>query len=176
MLLSTFSKSLSGTLSECQTVWIQIRIEILSILILVQTVCNVCDKSHREQGQSFQTFQTHQSIKLFGSRSGRHLDGQKSPQAGKSMIQNDALNRSLTEHGNNMTLICDLISLDWQTYFAQISLKGTSRIFVLFLITTSTLLLLGNCACFIVVCFFFSKSTFSKKNSGIPPERQRVWI
>ena len=30
---------LSGTLSECQTVWIQIRTDILSVLIWVQTLC-----------------------------------------------------------------------------------------------------------------------------------------
>ena len=35
-----FQKDLSGTLSECQTVWIQIRTDIMSILIWVQTVCN----------------------------------------------------------------------------------------------------------------------------------------
>ena len=29
-----------GTLSECQTVWIQIRTDILSVLIRVQTVCS----------------------------------------------------------------------------------------------------------------------------------------
>ena len=41
----TFSKkSLSGTLSECQTVRIQIRIDILSVLISIQTVC----KGHRQ--------------------------------------------------------------------------------------------------------------------------------
>ena len=32
-------KMLSGTLSECQTVWIQIRTDLLSVLIWVQTVC-----------------------------------------------------------------------------------------------------------------------------------------
>ena len=32
-------KNLSGTLSECQTVWIQIRTDIVSGLIWVQTVC-----------------------------------------------------------------------------------------------------------------------------------------
>ena len=31
-----FHKNLSGTLSECQTVWTQIRIDILSVLICVQ--------------------------------------------------------------------------------------------------------------------------------------------
>ena len=35
----TFSKMLTGTLSECQMVWIQIRNDILSVLIWVQTVC-----------------------------------------------------------------------------------------------------------------------------------------
>ena len=34
-----FRKILSGILSECQTVWIQIRPNILLSLILVQTVC-----------------------------------------------------------------------------------------------------------------------------------------
>ena len=34
-----FQKILSGTLSECQTVWIQVRTDILSVLIWVQTVC-----------------------------------------------------------------------------------------------------------------------------------------
>ena len=34
-----YSKILSWTLSECQTVWIQIRTDILSVLILIQTVC-----------------------------------------------------------------------------------------------------------------------------------------
>ena len=33
-----FQKNLSGTLSECYKVWIQIRIDILSVLIWVQTV------------------------------------------------------------------------------------------------------------------------------------------
>ena len=35
----SFKKILSGTLSECQTVWIQIRTDILSVLIWVQNVC-----------------------------------------------------------------------------------------------------------------------------------------
>ena len=34
-----FQKILSGTLSECQTVWTHIRIDFLSVLIWVQTVC-----------------------------------------------------------------------------------------------------------------------------------------
>ena len=34
-----FQKFLTGTLSECQTVWIQIRTNLLSGLIWVQTVC-----------------------------------------------------------------------------------------------------------------------------------------
>ena len=34
-----FRKVLSGALSECQTVWIQIRTDILSILIWVQILC-----------------------------------------------------------------------------------------------------------------------------------------
>ena len=34
-----FQEILSGTISECQTVWIQIRIHILSVLIWVQIVC-----------------------------------------------------------------------------------------------------------------------------------------
>ena len=35
----TFSQFLSGILSECQTVWIQIRTYILTVLIRVNTVC-----------------------------------------------------------------------------------------------------------------------------------------
>ena len=34
-----FQEILSGIQSECQTVWIQIRTDILSVLIWVQTVC-----------------------------------------------------------------------------------------------------------------------------------------
>ena len=34
-----FQKILSGTLKECQTVWVQIRTDIMSVLIGVQTVC-----------------------------------------------------------------------------------------------------------------------------------------
>ena len=34
-----FQKNLPGTLSECQTVWVQIRIDDLSGLIWVQSVC-----------------------------------------------------------------------------------------------------------------------------------------
>ena len=34
-----FQKIISGTLSVCQTVWIQIRTDNLSVLIWVQTVC-----------------------------------------------------------------------------------------------------------------------------------------
>ena len=54
---------LSGTLSECQMVWIQIRTNILSVLIWVQTVCK--DYQHttkvsfslvRKNVNSFHTF------------------------------------------------------------------------------------------------------------------------
>ena len=34
-----FQKNLSGTLFQCQTVWIQFRTDIMSVLIWVQTVC-----------------------------------------------------------------------------------------------------------------------------------------
>ena len=34
-----FNKNLSGKLSECQTVWIQISTNLLSVLIWVKTVC-----------------------------------------------------------------------------------------------------------------------------------------
>ena len=37
--INFFQKILSGTLSECQTVWIQIRTNILLVLIWVQNVC-----------------------------------------------------------------------------------------------------------------------------------------
>ena len=36
-----FQKILSGTLSQCQTVWIQIRTYVLSVLIWIQTICKV---------------------------------------------------------------------------------------------------------------------------------------
>ena len=39
-----FKKILSETLSECQTFWIQIRTDILSVLILDQTVCMSCQQ------------------------------------------------------------------------------------------------------------------------------------
>ena len=44
-----FQKILSGALSECQMVWIQIRTDILSVLIWVQTVCKSYQQttSHR---------------------------------------------------------------------------------------------------------------------------------
>ena len=38
VLKSAFQNILLGTLSECQTVWIQIRTDVLSVLIWVQTV------------------------------------------------------------------------------------------------------------------------------------------
>ena len=34
-----FQKVLSGTLSECKTVWIQIRTDVMSVLFWVQMVC-----------------------------------------------------------------------------------------------------------------------------------------
>ena len=37
--IKLFQKILSGTLSQCQTIWIQISTDILSVLIWVQTVC-----------------------------------------------------------------------------------------------------------------------------------------
>ena len=42
--INIFQKNLSKTLSECQTVWIQIRTDILLVLIWVQTVCNSCQQ------------------------------------------------------------------------------------------------------------------------------------
>ena len=39
--VNVFKKNLSEILSECQTVWIQIRPDILSGLIWVQTICTV---------------------------------------------------------------------------------------------------------------------------------------
>ena len=37
--INFFKKNLSGTLSKCQTVWIQIRTDVPTVLISVQTVC-----------------------------------------------------------------------------------------------------------------------------------------
>ena len=45
---SLFQKILSGTLSECQMVWIQIRMDVLPVLIWVQTVC----KDHQQMTNS----------------------------------------------------------------------------------------------------------------------------
>ena len=39
-----------------------------------------------------------------------------------------------------------------------------------------TLCPLGNCACFLSSADFFKINFFEKKNSGIPSERQTVWI
>ena len=64
------------------------------------------------------------------------------------------------------------------TVEAQISLSINSliRTFTTQLITL-TLCMLGNFACFFVVCDFFLKSNISIKNlSEIPSECQTVWI
>ena len=45
--LTFFQKHLSGIQSECQTVWIQIRSDVLSGLIWIQTVCK--DVSRRQK-------------------------------------------------------------------------------------------------------------------------------
>ena len=39
-----FQKVLSGTLSECVTVWIQIMTDILLVLIWLQTICTGCQQ------------------------------------------------------------------------------------------------------------------------------------
>ena len=44
---SIFEIILSETLSECQTVWIQIRTDIGSVLIWVQTVCKALQQATR---------------------------------------------------------------------------------------------------------------------------------
>ena len=46
----TFSKMISGTLYKCQMVWIHIRTDVLSVLILGPNCLQMCsadDKSHR---------------------------------------------------------------------------------------------------------------------------------
>ena len=45
--INFLTKILSGMLSECQTVWTRIRINILSVLIWVQTVC----KDHQQMAR-----------------------------------------------------------------------------------------------------------------------------
>ena len=40
-----FRKILSGIQSECQMVWIQIRTDIWSVLIWIQTVCKGCQQT-----------------------------------------------------------------------------------------------------------------------------------
>ena len=37
--INFFQKIISGALSECQTVWIQIRTDVLSVLIWIKNVC-----------------------------------------------------------------------------------------------------------------------------------------
>ena len=76
-----FRKILSWIPSECQTVWIQIRPDIMSGLIWVQTVCNGYQQPNLI-GKQLLSPQTctyffekffhgyHQSVKQFGSRSG----------------------------------------------------------------------------------------------------------
>ena len=58
--LLTFQKVLSGTLSECQMVWVKIRTDILSVLICVQTICQDYQKTtkgtaSKERGNSYHT-------------------------------------------------------------------------------------------------------------------------
>ena len=57
-----FEKILSGTLSECQTVWTQIRTDILSVLIWVQTVC----KGYQQTTKASQTHKLNPSQSLRG--------------------------------------------------------------------------------------------------------------
>ena len=44
----TFSKYSSGKLSELQTVWFQIRVNVMSVLILIQTVCKDYQKMTKD--------------------------------------------------------------------------------------------------------------------------------
>ena len=48
-----FSKNLSGTLAVSQMVWIQIRADIMSVLIWVQTVCKGYQQMIKSQLASF---------------------------------------------------------------------------------------------------------------------------
>ena len=47
--INCFKKNLSGILTECQTVWIQIRTDILSVLIWAQTVCKGFQQTTKSQ-------------------------------------------------------------------------------------------------------------------------------
>ena len=62
----TFKKVLSGTLSECQTAWIQIRANILSVLIWVETVC----KGYQQTAKVASSKERVNSIKLLITQNG----------------------------------------------------------------------------------------------------------
>ena len=51
-----FQQILSGTLSECQTVWSQIRTDILSVLIWFQTVCKNYQQAITKKGATSKEF------------------------------------------------------------------------------------------------------------------------
>ena len=67
-----FQKNLSGTLFECQTVWIHIRTDILSVLIWVQTV----RKGYRQIAKSLLTRYDLNKWQLFLMVSTYKLKGQ----------------------------------------------------------------------------------------------------
>ena len=62
----TLKKVLSGTLSECQTAWIQIRANILSVLIWVETVC----KGYQQTAKVASSKERVNSIKLLITQNG----------------------------------------------------------------------------------------------------------
>ena len=101
---SIFPKIISGTLSECQTVWIQIRTDATSVLIWIQTVCKCYQQTtkvaaskervniiHYTQSLT-QSLSKRQTVWLCRSWSGSKLFAnvisrrQKSPLARKELI------------------------------------------------------------------------------------------
>ena len=62
-----------GTLSECQTVWTQIRIDVLSVLIWVQTVCKGYQQTIQVATGNIPA--SIQSRATFGPSAKRHSDG-----------------------------------------------------------------------------------------------------
>ena len=71
--LQRLSDILSGTLSECQTLWIQIRTDILSVLIWVQTVCKGYQIFFQEHYQNVKPFESRSEPTFCQSWSGSKL-------------------------------------------------------------------------------------------------------
>ena len=68
-----FKKNISGTPSECQMVWIQIRTNILSVLIWIQTVCKgERQMTSKERVLGYQVFDPHKELVNLASSIGNN--------------------------------------------------------------------------------------------------------